>query len=72
GPGFGGWGGGAERPPPIAGSLAELGATAVAASAGAYPGLVDDETVAIVRPDRYLAAVTTDPEGAAAEIVRLL
>lgn len=43
-------------PPGVPGSV-----HAVAVPATAFPGLVEGDAVVLVRPDRYVAAVTTDP-----------
>ena len=45
---------------PVLGLWATIGARAVATDPDAFPGLLDDGVVIIVRPDRYVAAVTTD------------
>ncbi len=56
---------------PDLGPWAALGAQAVAADPDLFPGMHDDDAVVIVRPDRYVAAVTTDLPGATERLARL-
>ena len=49
-----------------------IGATVLTVPEGTYPSLLDDGATVIVRPDRYLAAVTTDLDAATAPIAELL
>lgn len=50
----------------------DVGATAVTVAPGAYPGLIDEDTTVIVRPDRYVAGVTTDLDRVLADIARVV
>ncbi len=45
---------------PDLGPWADLGAKAVTADPALFPGMLDDGAVVVVRPDRYVSAVTTD------------
>lgn len=45
---------------PVLGAWALHGARAVAADPAVFPGMLDNGAVVVVRPDRYVAAVTTD------------
>jgi 3-(3-hydroxy-phenyl)propionate hydroxylase len=45
---------------PVPGMWRQLGAQVHDVSAGAYPGLIEPGVTVVVRPDRYIAAVTGD------------
>ena len=57
---------------PVPDLWARLGATVIDVPAGAFPGLVDGGVTAVVRPDRYVAAVGPDLAPATAVIERVL
>jgi 3-(3-hydroxy-phenyl)propionate hydroxylase len=49
-----------SEPDDVPALWSHLGAAVFDAKPGAYPGLVDAGVTVVVRPDRYIAAVTTD------------
>ncbi len=50
----------------------DIGASVIDVPVGAYPGLVDHGSTVIVRPDRYIAAVTGDLVATTSQIAQIL